>query len=109
VPEKPSDKEEEYFARQEYERRKREADLRAQDMAQEERRRLQELHRMRCPKCGMELAEVAFRDLKVDRCTACGGVWLDAGELERVARTETGGAMARFAGLFGRDKTSPGG
>ncbi|MBP1628989.1 MAG: hypothetical protein H6Q00_3464 [Holophagaceae bacterium] len=57
----------------------------------EERRR--QAH-MRCPGCGAHLAEAEDRGIHVDRCTQCGGVWLDAGELDRVAGTER--LMARL-------------
>jgi len=98
--EKPSQSEEEYFARQEFERRKKAAEERAAALALEERRRLKEQHHMRCPKCGMELVEVSFRQVRVDRCSSCSGVWLDAGELEAVATGEDGGFLKRFSGLF---------
>ena len=50
-----------------------------------ERERLKELHWMCCPKCGGELDEITFRGVKVDKCFACGGVYLDDGELEQLA------------------------
>lgn len=87
---KPSSQEEEYFARQEFELKKRLAGEREQKLKAEERTRLKELHWMRCPKCGMELVEIAHRGIKIDKCTICAGVWLDAGELEQVAEAETG-------------------
>ena len=37
-----------------------------------------------CPKCSgavEELLYTALHDLKVDRCRACGGIWLDHGEV----------------------------
>jgi len=40
---------------------------------------------MKCPKCGMNLVEIEYRSIKVDRCSACEGVWLDKGELKAVA------------------------
>ena len=43
---------------------------------------------MKCPKCGMDLIEVDYKSLKVDRCSGCDGVWLDPGELEAVVRME---------------------
>jgi len=98
---KPSQSEEEYFARQEFERRKKAAEERAAVLAQEERRRLRELHHMRCPKCGMELVELSFREIRIDRCSACNGVWLDAGELESITAKEPGGFLKGFSGLFG--------
>ncbi|PYT07902.1 MAG: hypothetical protein DMF49_06680 [Acidobacteria bacterium] len=102
MPVKPSEAEEEYFARQEFERRRRDAEERARKLAAEERTRLKELHWMRCPKCGMELAEVTFRGVRIDRCTSCAGVWLDAGELETLSGAEPEGLLARLAGLFGQ-------
>src|SRR2546427_68632 len=67
-----------------------------------EGRSVLELHWMRCPKCGMELAEVTFRGVRIDRCTSCAGVWLDAGELETLSGAEPEGLLARLAGLFGQ-------
>jgi hypothetical protein len=84
-PDKPSEQEEEYFARQEFERKKKLAVERERKLKEEERARLRELHWMRCPKCGMELVELEFRGVKIDRCASCAGVWLDAGELDQLA------------------------
>ncbi|PWB67626.1 MAG: hypothetical protein C3F14_01575, partial [Deltaproteobacteria bacterium] len=60
--------------------------------------RLKEQHFMRCPKCGMQLVEVDYKSLKLDRCTACDGVWLDAGELEAATKLEKS-VLSRFLGL----------
>ena len=92
---KPSSQEEEYFARHEFEKKKRAAEERERKLKDEERARLRELHQMRCPKCGMELAEIQYKKTKIDKCMSCAGVWLDAGELEQVA-----GAEAGFLGGF---------
>ena len=43
---------------------------------------LRERKYMKCPKCGMRLNEIEYKDGKIDKCTTCDGVWLDAGELE---------------------------
>lgn len=37
-----------------------------------------------CPKCRGRMTRLTTGDLSVDRCGACGGLWLDALELERV-------------------------
>jgi Zn-finger nucleic acid-binding protein len=37
---------------------------------------------MVCPKCGMTMDFEKADDIEVDVCLSCGGVWLDAGELE---------------------------
>ena len=55
-------------------------------MAEEEKRRLKELHFMWCPECGMELIEIDHKGIKVDKCSECEGIWLDAGELESVIK-----------------------
>ena len=53
--EKPSEKEDEYFARKELERRRGQAKEAREKLAADERERLRELHHMHCPKCGLEL------------------------------------------------------
>jgi uncharacterized protein len=85
---RPSEKEEEYFARLELERKKKAEEEKLKQFAEGEKQRLKELHHMRCPKCGMELAEVEFKGVHIDKCLNCEGIWLDAGELETVSRFE---------------------
>ena len=96
---KPSESEEEYFARIEFERRKKIEGEKQQKLAGEERKRLRDLHYLKCPKCGMDLIEVDYKSIKVDKCSGCDGVWLDAGELESVAKMEASVA-GRIFGLF---------
>jgi len=38
-----------------------------------------------CPNCGTPMQRDAERDLAVDLCPECGGVWLDSGELNELA------------------------
>jgi uncharacterized protein len=78
--------EEEYFRRKEQESIEK---LRAK-RAQEEERRKAEAAAMRCPKCEGTLVEITHEDVQVDRCDKCHGVWLDAGELERLTYKERG-------------------
>lgn len=96
---KPSEKEEEYFARLEFERKKKIEEGKHEKLIEEERKRLKELHFMRCPKCGMELIEIDYKGIKVDKCSECKGLWLDAGELEEVAKLEKT-ALDRFFSVF---------
>ena len=72
-------------ARADLQRRRAERDRHRTALADEERDRLRALHWMHCPKCGCELDEITFRGVKVDKCLACGGVFLDDGELEQLA------------------------
>jgi len=86
MPVKPSEAEEEYFARLEAHRRKT-AELEVQKIkAEAERQRCKEMCYMKCPKCGADLVEIDYRDIKIDRCVGCQGAWLDAGELEAVQK-----------------------
>ncbi len=87
---KPSTKEDEYFARNEFERRKKEREENQTAFAEEEKTRLKELHHMRCPKCGMELIEIDYKKILIDKCSHCDGIWLDAGELEEIADDDKG-------------------
>lgn len=82
---KPSKSEEEYFTRLEFERKKKIEQEKQQKIAEGEKKRLKEIHYMRCPKCGMELIEIDYKGIKIDKCSGCEGVWLDEGELGAVA------------------------
>ncbi|WP_333655203.1 TFIIB-type zinc ribbon-containing protein [Dissulfurispira sp.] len=94
---KPSELEEEYIARMEYEKRKKLEEEKHKKLAEEEKRKLKELHYMRCPKCGMELIEIDYKGIKVDKCSECEGIWLDAGELEAVSKLEKTGLDKLFS------------
>ena len=41
---------------------------------------------MNCPKCDAAMESVTFQSVQVDRCTACGGIWFDASELEELKK-----------------------
>ncbi len=99
MPVKPSEKEEEYFAREEFERKKRAEEDRRNRMEAEEKKRMKELHYMHCPKCGMKLIEINYKGIAVDKCSSCEGIWLDAGELEAVSRLEKG-VMDKLFSVF---------
>ena len=88
--------EEEYFARIEYERRKKVEEERQNKLAVEEKKRLKELHFLRCPKCGMQLLEIDYKGIKVDKCSECEGIWLDAGEMDAVSKLEKAGLDKLF-------------
>lgn len=94
---KPSELEEEYMARMEYEKRKKLEEEKHRKLAEDEKKRLKDLHYMRCPKCGMELIEIDYKEIKVDKCSECEGIWLDAGELEAVSRLEKTGLDKLFS------------
>lgn len=102
MPIKPSETEEEYFARMEYERLKKAQEKAQKRMAEEQRVNEKELHYMKCPKCGMNLVEIDYKKIKIDKCSACEGIWLDAGEIEMVSKMDKGG-LDKLFGVFKRE------
>ncbi len=94
---RPSEREEEYVARMEYERKKKLEHEKHLKLAGEEKKRLKDMHFMRCPKCGMELIEIDYKGIKIDKCSECEGIWLDAGELEAVSQLEKTGFDKLFS------------
>ncbi|MCP3058141.1 zf-TFIIB domain-containing protein [Myxococcus fulvus] len=81
---KPSSSEEEYFAREEIEKKRKLALQQAADTAQAQRDELKKLHWMKCPKCGMDLQTLKQGKVELETCFNCGGVFLDAGELDQL-------------------------
>jgi hypothetical protein len=51
---------------------------------------------MKCPRCDAAMQEVDLRHVKVDRCTRCGGVFLDRGELDILSHSKIGGLFKRL-------------
>jgi Zn-finger nucleic acid-binding protein len=46
---------------------------------------------MKCPKCkNVEMVAHTHEGVEVDRCTGCGGVWLDPGEITAVLNQQLG-------------------
>jgi hypothetical protein len=74
--------EEEYFYRANkelIERKRAEFDReKGKETAQERK----SLHWMKCPKCGEDMNETELSGIKVDKCSACSGIYFDRGELE---------------------------
>ncbi len=88
---KPSRNEDEYFVKQEAELLRKQ---RAQaDAAALEAERL--THLMKCPKDGYDLATSTYHGVQIETCPHCGGMWLDAGELDAVAHEDRPGLLTR--------------
>ena len=104
---KPSTTEDEYFVREDAEKKRRIALETKRALAADERRRLKELHWMHCPKCGMEMSEVRFRNLDVDTCFSCGGIFLDKGEIDVIAEPRQKGIMAAILNWFREETEHP--
>jgi uncharacterized protein len=88
---KPSRNEDEYFVKQEAElirtqRAHAEAALRDAE---------RKSHYMKCPKDGYDLASSMYHGVQIETCPHCGGMWLDAGEVEAVSHEERPGLLTR--------------
>jgi uncharacterized protein len=90
---KPSTSEDEYFVREDAEKKRKIALEMKKALATEEQARLKELHSMSCPKCGLKLQQVRFRSVDVDACFSCGGLFIDKGQVDRIAKPEGRGVM----------------
>jgi hypothetical protein len=78
-PGKPSQNENEYFAKRDAEwLKERRAELDAERAAKAAHPALE------CPRCHAELDERVYHNVRLDVCPKCHGLWLDAGELEMV-------------------------
>lgn len=101
---KPSNTEEEYFAREEIEKKRKLAIQQAAQTEQVDKERLKQLHHMRCPKCGMQLQAVMHGKVEIDSCFNCGGIFLDAGELQELLteKPESGPVVGAVLNWFKR-------
>jgi hypothetical protein len=97
---KPSRNEDEFFL-------KRDAELIAQQRTRldaERTRAERSSHYMKCPKCGADLVEREFHRVKIDVCTECKGVFLDAGEMDLIARIDHSRVGGFLRSLLGMEK-----
>jgi hypothetical protein len=91
---RPSEKEQEYFLRIELERLKALREEHGKKLEQAERERRKELHYLHCPKCGQTMEVAHLEGVEIEVCPDCGGIYLDAGELDRVLDERTRGPVA---------------
>ena len=61
----------------------------------------QQLHFMKCGKCGGDMTTQVFRGIEIEICGSCGAVLLDPGELEALAGSDTTAVFSSFFSMFG--------
>ena len=81
---KPSKPEDDFFAAEEVEAKRKLAFQQGQQLAAQQREALKQQHWMKCPKCGLDLHALDEGPLHLDTCFNCHGVWLDASELKKL-------------------------
>jgi hypothetical protein len=100
APDKPSDREDEYFMKLDAERiakKRSELDKKREDETKQHRK---DTHWMKCPKCGSDLEEVDFKSVMIDKCGECQGIWLDHGELELLVQGQAQMSKSLLKKLF---------
>ena len=105
--EKPSNQEDEYFAREEIEQKHRLALRQAEELAAKQKEELRRLHFMKCPRCGMDLQVLRQGAVDIEMCFHCQGIWLDKDRLqELMARPahESGALIRAVLNIF---RTTP--
>ena len=105
---KPSRNEDEYFVKQDAELLRAQRALAEAALRDAERKS----HYLKCPKDGYDLASSVYHGVQIETCPHCGGMWLDAGEVEAVSREERPGLLTRvlsdaFSSLSHSRKKSP--
>ena len=92
--------EEEYFYRANKElidRKRRELDSDREKLAAQAKTP----HWMKCPKCGADMGEIELSGIKVDKCSACQGIYFDHGELETIIESKSpNGFLTTLKKLF---------
>ncbi len=107
TPGKPSNVEDEYFVREDAEKKRKLALQAKKEKEAAELKQLKDLHFMHCPKCGLKMQEVRLRGVDVDVCFSCNGVFLDQGELEQIEKPESRGVMSSILNWFKPETKNP--
>jgi Zn-finger nucleic acid-binding protein len=107
--EKPSRNEDEYFAQQNAELLRKQREMAEKAALEAERKS----HYMKCPKDGYDLASSEHHGVQIETCPKCGGMWLDAGELDVIAHEDRPALLTRvlsdaFSALRGPAKKREG-
>jgi uncharacterized protein len=98
---KPSNTEEEYFAREEAEKLYRMHKEKIKEIDTAKMTTEKAAHWMKCGKCGYDLQTITWRKVEIDKCFRCGVVLLDDGELEKLAGQENASELlGSFLGIF---------
>jgi len=97
---KPSQPEEDWFAKEDAEKKRKLAHRVRQDMAVDDAKRLRDLHHGHCPGCGQQMHEVKLRTVPVDVCFSCNGIFLQHGEIEAFQRQINEGRRGVVAAIL---------
>ena len=89
---KPSRNEGGYFAQQNAEILRKQRSLEEAAALETERK----THYMKCPKDGYDLASKEYHGVQIETCPRCGGMWIDADDLDAVAHEHRPALLTRI-------------
>ncbi|MFH1874676.1 MAG: zf-TFIIB domain-containing protein [Pseudomonadota bacterium] len=102
MPKRPQP-EKEYFGKKDVVQMKKLAQEKRQALAKEELSKLKQEHWHHCPACGLELEEITYKGIHIDKCFNCGGVFLEEQVLENLCGKENK-ILESLLSLFNFDK-----
>lgn len=82
VPPAGYNEEQRYFHEKEAEQLRKMREQLDTKRKQREAEQAQQIHWLKCPKCGGDMNEVELEGIMVDKCSGCEGLFFDRGELE---------------------------
>ncbi len=59
---------------------------------------------MDCPRCSVELTEIAGDDGAIQRCSECGGLWVDVADVNRMLLHANLSALSALGGFVNADE-----
>ena len=59
---------------------------------------------MDCPRCSVEMAEIADRESMLQRCAECGGLWVDVADLNKIMLHGNLPALSVVGGFLNADE-----
>ncbi|MGE0822092.1 MAG: zf-TFIIB domain-containing protein [Candidatus Binatia bacterium] len=71
------------------------------------RKRMPKRALRQCPKCAIALQQRIFREVPIDECPRCHGIWLDKGEFEQVSKTAGQKRIGKFVTDLAKLMASP--
>ena len=77
-----------YLAGREVNKFKKNEEIKENKYISEEMKKLEEFHCLQCPNCGMHLNEIDHKNIRINKCPQCSGLWFDAGKHESILQLE---------------------
>ena len=59
---------------------------------------------MDCPRCSVEVSEISGPDSTIQRCSECGGLWIDTADLNKVLLHANLPALSAVGGFMNADE-----